>query len=419
MIDKLFPHQEKAARFLLAHHHSALFHEVGVGKTNSAIAAVNRLPRGKLLIAAPKCVITGMWERYKDLPINQDYTLMGYEYISRHPKDIMKMQFDYIIADECHKLKSVKSKVSKVFRCLSKRAKYVWGLTGTPYATSFLDVYGIFLSLGIHEFDGLTYDTFMHTMYDCEMLRIATGRIIYRPVKLKDGILDRLITRIGNHVSVLRTEDCVELPGLTVKEIEIPGMRTQEYIDGQKGIITFAKDHQETVNKLACVQKLHQLSNGFVYDADHVAHVFKANNKLDEISTLVQMELEECDKLIIVYVYKYDLECLQARLDLDGVSHTTSFEMFSSKQVLLLQEQKAIGINLQAFTNCMIFYTYSYAYLEYNQTIGRIYRIGQSKPCRIYALINTGTSERKIWKAVQKAYDMDTTFKTMLSEGDV
>jgi SNF2 family DNA or RNA helicase len=65
----------------------------------------------------------------------------------------------------------------------------------------------------------------------------------------------------------------------------------------------------------------------------------------------------------------------------------------------------------------MIFFTFSYAYLEYNQSIGRIYRVGQKKPCTVYALINKGTAERKIWSAVQKAYDMDTLFKELMSGG--
>lgn len=420
MINELFPHQIKAADFLLNHRRGCLFHEVGVGKTNSAISAVNKLPRGKLLICAPKCVIVGMWQRYDDLPINQNYELVSYEYISRNYKDFASKRYDYIIADECHKLKSTKSNVSKCFRLLSKNAKYVWGLTGTPYATSFLDVYGIFKALAINEFSE-TYDSFMHAMYECEAIYVAAGRFIYRPVRLRPGMLDILINRISKHASVLRTEDCVKLPGLTVNEIEVEGMNTKEYKDGLKGIITYADGAQETVNKLACIQKLHQLSNGFVYDADHKATVFKANTKLETCATLVQMGLESRDKLVIVYIYKYDLECLEKMLDDLKISHTTDFSEFSSMQVLLMQEQRAIGVNLQSFTNYMILYTYNYAYLEYNQTVGRIYRVGQKQPCSVYVLINKGTSERKIWNAVQKAYNMDTVFKDLmfrLEEGD-
>lgn len=414
MITKLFKHQEVGKLFLKNKTRACLFWEVGTGKTNTVISAVNDLPRGKLLILAPKCVISGMWEKYDDLPINHDYEFVSYEYVSRHAKEYSTKYYDYIICDECHKLKSVKSKIGKVVRTLARKSvSYVWGLTGTPYATSFLDVYGIFLNLGIREFEN-TYETFMHEYYNCDIIYVNSGRYIYRPASLKTGMLDVLIKRIGKHASVLRSEDCLDLPGLTVKEIEIEGMRTQEYIDGLKGIVTYADEHKETVNKLACVQKLHQMSNGFVYDASHTAYPFKVNSKLETCANLVEMELEERSKLIIVYLYQYDCDCLSALLSNMKISYTTNFDDFSSAQVLLLQEQRAIGVNLQAFTNCMIFYTYSYAYLEYNQAVGRIYRTGQKEPCTVYALINKGTAERKIWTAVQKAYNMDTTFKSLM-----
>ena len=231
---------------------------------------------------------------------------------------------------------------------------------------------------------------------------------------MKPGALDILVKRVGKHSSVLRTTDCVELPGLTVKEIKIPGMRTKEYVDGVKGIITYANEQKETVNKLACVQKLHQMSNGFVYDETHTAYVFKVNNKLKKISELIEMELESRDKLIIIYIYKQDEAMLSELLTKMSLSYTKEFGEFASKQILLMQEQKAIGINLQAFTSCMIFYTFNYSYLEYTQAIGRIYRTGQREHCSVYTLINEGTSEQKIWDAVISRKDMDELFKDLI-----
>lgn len=415
MIEKLFPHQEQGAKFLREHKHGCLFWEVGTGKTNTAVSAVNGLPRGKLLILAPACVIRGMWLKYDDLPINHDVDFVTYEYLGRHPDYWKTHQYDYVICDECHKLKNRKSHVYKAVRTLTKasRCKYSWGLTGTPYATSFLDIWGIFNALNINEFTE-SYDAFLHSCYDCRVVYVNAGRMIYQPDKLKIGMLDVLVNRISKHANVLRSKDCVKLPELTLKEIKVEGMRTKQYIDAAKGIVTYADGHQETVNKLACVQKLHQLSNGFVYDAEHKPVVFKINKKLDICADLIQAELEERDKLIIVYVYEYDYDCLSTLLDELKITHTKEFDGFTESQVLLLQEQKAIGVNLQAFTSCMIFYTFSYAYLEYNQTIGRIYRVGQKVPCKVYALINEQTSEPKIWSAVQRALSVDTVFKELM-----
>ena len=415
MIEKLFPHQTLGAKYLIEHDRGCLFWEVGTGKTNTVISAVNQLKRGKLLILAPACVIRGMWEKYDDLPINHDVEFLTYEYLARHADWWKTHQYDYVICDECHKLKNRKSHVSKAVRVLTKRSRcrYAWGLTGTPYATSFLDIWGIFNSLNIDEFKE-SYDTFLHSCYDCRVVYVNAGRFIYQPDKLKTGMLEILVDRIARHANVLRSQDCVDLPELTIKEIQVEGMRTKQFIDAAKGIVTYADGHQETVNKLACVQKLHQLSNGFVYDANHKPVVFKKNNKLDICADLVQAELEERDKLILVYVYDYDYECLVEMLDELKISHTKDFDEFVTAQVLLLQEQRAIGVNLQEFTSCMIFYTFSYAYLEYDQAIGRIHRMGQTRGCKVYALINSCTSEPKIWGAVRRALDTDTLFKELM-----
>ena len=76
MIDALFPHQISGGRFLRECRRGCLFWEVGTGKTNTAIYAINAYPKDKLLILAPACVIHGIWDRYDDLPINHDVTLM-------------------------------------------------------------------------------------------------------------------------------------------------------------------------------------------------------------------------------------------------------------------------------------------------------------------------------------------------------
>ena len=411
MIKSLYKHQREAATFLINKQHACLFHEVGTGKTNSAIYAVDNLPHGKLLIAAPACVIRGMWCIYDDLPINQDVDILSYEFISFHAREFSQRHYDYVIADECHKLKSIKSKCGKCFRMLTKHCQYVWGLTGTPYVTSFMDIYGIFFALNIKAFDE-TYDEFMHRVYKCDTIYIAPGKFIYKPVELKPGMMDLLVSRVSEYASVLTADQCLTLPELTVKELLVNNMQTKEYLDCLKGIVTYS-DKQDTINKLGCIQKLHQLSNGFIYNPDKTVNCVKYNLKLDLCENIVKMLLEERDKLVIIYEYEYDRKCLKLLLDNAGISNTSELDDFSSMQILLLQEQSAVGINLQNYTNCMIFYTFSYSYLQYTQAVGRIHRSGQTKPCFVYVLINSHTSEGKIWQAVQKAYDMDTTFKSL------
>lgn len=45
---------------------ACLFFEIGTGKTFTALAALEKLPGGRVLIAAPKRVLMGVWLTQKE-----------------------------------------------------------------------------------------------------------------------------------------------------------------------------------------------------------------------------------------------------------------------------------------------------------------------------------------------------------------
>ena len=137
---QLFDYQDVSADDLVNHPRYALWYEVGTGKTLTAVAALNRLPEGSVLILAPKRVIDGVWNKL-DVPIkHRKVTLLNYEKLSRMDKPVYA---DYVVLDESQKVKSGDSKVAKKVRMISKRAKYVWCLSGTPVGNSYIDVFNI------------------------------------------------------------------------------------------------------------------------------------------------------------------------------------------------------------------------------------------------------------------------------------
>ena len=54
---------------------------------------------------------------------------------------LLRVKWDVIIIDECHKIKAHNTKISQLVHTLSRRAKYTWGLSGTPRGKSDLDIY--------------------------------------------------------------------------------------------------------------------------------------------------------------------------------------------------------------------------------------------------------------------------------------
>jgi hypothetical protein len=127
---------------------------------------------------------------------------------------------------------------------------------------------------------------------------------------------------------------------------------------------------------------------------------------------LVATHLEETEKLIIVYYYKEDLwELFNALTDYTCTSDIDEFE--KSAQILFLQYGQAEGLNLQ-YCNKMIFYTYDYSFLKFDQMCGRIYRSGQKNNVTYDILINSNTIEDKIWWAIDNKKSTDDFLKGAL-----
>lgn len=405
---QLYEHQIEGSAFLLSHKKACLFFEIGTGKTFTALDALTHLPPGRVLIVAPKVVLTNVWLKDDNYDLSRyDVTYINYEKVARS-KDFQKNVFDYIILDECHKLKGRTTKTSRKFRLLCRKAQYVFGLTGTPVANNYADVYNIYRNMDILEFD-MSYDEFVFRYYYTYQINNGgfTVNILDKP---KPFMVDELVSRIGRHSMTKRAEDCIQLPDKTTDIHYIEGMGGAKYREIEKGILKVG-DTEEVVVKLEAITKAHQAANGFIYFRNQGAVKIAPNRKLTALNDLLEMTLEESEHVIVVYLYAEDLRQLQT-LQYDWTTDPGDFE---NHQVLFLQFSRAEGLNLQ-YCNQMIFYTYDYSFLKFEQMSGRIYRNGQKQTCHYRILISKNTIEEKVWKAIEKKQSLDEFLKEVLHD---
>lgn len=410
----LFKHQEEGCKRLLLYKRYCLFFEVGTGKTFTALAALSKLPKTyKVLIVAPTRAIDGVWKIQNAFDVNDyDITYTSYEKIARD-KTFTKNRYDVIILDEVHKIKGKTSKSSKKISAVTKWAEYVWGLTGTPVANSYADVYLIFKHMGIEEFE-MSYDEFISYYYVTRPLKVSYNYSIQLPVQPKISLVKSLIDRIGNHSMTVRMQDCYELPDIMYNTVYTQGMDTKQYKEIFNGVIK-TTEYEETVTKLAAITKARQAANGYFYDLySGEPIVFTYNKKLDVFKSKVEDYLEETEKLIVVYFFKQDLKDIQS-LDFNYTFDRTEFENNPDINILLLQYGQCEALNLQ-FCNHIIFYTYDYSYLKFEQMVGRIKRIGQENKMIVDVLINSNTIEDKVWYAIKYKQTTDEFLKGVLSE---
>lgn len=409
---KLYEHQEKGKQLLLKNKKWCLFFEVGTGKTFTALSALCALPPCKVLIVAPKRVLENVWKKDTNYDLSKyNVTYMNYEKIARD-KDFTKNSYDVVILDEVHKLKGKTTKTSKKFRVITAKATYVWGLTGTPVANNYADIYNIYKNMNIDEFD-MTYDEFVWRYYYTKQMESNYGFKFDILIGTKPFMLDELIYRVGKHSMVKEAKDCIDLPEKRTDIVYIDGMVSKKYEELKDGILKTA-EYEKTMIPLETLNKLHQASNGFFYDDYKKAIEVCENNKLKELNSILEDMLEETPRVIIVYQYQYDL----AQLKTLPYDWTLDPSEFPNKQILFLQYGQSEGLNLQ-YCNQMIFYSYDYSFLNYEQMTGRIYRNGQKNNVVYTILISKGTIEEKIWWAIKNKKSRDEYLKNALGGDDI
>ena len=403
----LYQHQQKGKELLLKNKKYCLFFEVGTGKTFTALRALCELPECKVLIVAPKRVLENVWKKDTNYDLSKyDVTYLNYEKIARD-KNFIKNTYDVIILDEVHKLKGKTTKTSRKFRTVTAKAQYVWGLTGTPVANNYADVFNIFRNMNIVEFN-MSYDEFVSRYYYTKQLESGMGFRFEILLSPKPFMVDELMERVGKHSMVKEAKDCIDLPEKRTDVVYIDGMVSEKYRELKDGILR-TDEYEKTMIPLETLNKLHQASNGFFYDDNKNVHKVCENKKLKELNDILEDMLEETERVIVVFQYQQDLEELKTL----KYEWTTDPTEFPNKQLLFIQYGPSEGLNLQ-YCNQMIFYSYDYSFLNYEQMTGRIYRNGQKNNVVYTILISKGTIEEKIWWAIKNKKSRDEFLKETL-----
>lgn len=400
-------YQEFGHAFLLERKHACLYYKPGKGKTYPCIDAirdVDKLKNGqaKVLVLSTADAIKNMWlteiEPQNIMPKNTVYMTFNSAILDKNKTDLMKIKWDIIVVDECHKVKSHNSKTSKLIYQLSKKAEYTWGLSGTPRGNSDIDIYCQFHNMNISEWGSINYTNFVENCCIIDQ-KFFRGTMIKIPIGINKKYKAGWERNVAMYTQRVDYDEEDDMPELNVNTVEFDYNESKEYKDAMEGVIQLS-DYETTMTKLVAIMKAHQIVNGFMYYDDEFGnrqvHEIEYNKKLDWLKNNLETNN------VIVYRYEYDRVSIMNLLKKEGYSVTEIVDDFKQglADILLLQCSRCESFNLQ-MCNRIIFYTLDYSYIKYNQMLHRIWRMGQNKDCEIVILIFKRTVDEDIWETVK------------------
>ena len=424
------PYQEFAKEFMITNPLSALFLEMGLGKTITTLTAIDELLYDcfeirKVLIIAPLRVANSTWPseikkwehlkllRYSIVTGNEDERIQALTteaeiYIINREnvdwlvnKSSVAMNFDMLVIDE---LSSFKSYTSKRFKSLLKIRPYfkrVVGLTGTPSSNGLMDLWAEFRILDFGKRLG-RYITHYRNKYFVPDKR--NGMIIYS-YKPQEDAEQQIYEAINDITISMKSCDHLKLPELIMNEVEVvlANKEVERYQAFKKEMVmTIGEEEIDAVNAASLSNKLLQLANGSIYDEDKNYHIVH-DKKMEALEQLI--EEANGKPVLIGYWFKADKERIEQRFKVREIQSAGDIEDWNKGDIqvgLIHPASAGHGLNLQQGGCTLIWFGLTWSLELYQQTNARLYRQGQNQTVVIHHIITKNTIDEDVMKALKR-----------------
>ncbi len=428
------PHeyQLRAVEFILDKPAAGIFLDPGLGKTSTVLAGLTALKKAKklkrALVVAPLRVCHMTWpaeqQKWADFAGLKMVVLHGHkkDKLLLEPADVHvvnpegldwlwrnikgKWPYDVLVIDESTKFKSWTAQRTKRLKQYLDKFQRRWILTGTPAPNSIADLFSQIFILDGGERLG-KFITYFRTRF---MIQGGYNGYEWRP---KDHALEEIEALLADLVLRLDAKDWLELPELTHVDllVELPTQARKTYDKlEQEFLLELATGEVTAMNAGVLGMKLRQVTNGFVYDDNQVAHPMH-DAKLEALEDLVE-ELSG-QPLFVGVAFKAEVEMIRKRLGYDvpylggGVTKTeadTIVKDWNAGEIPVLLAHPASvshGLNLQAACRHVCWFGLTWNLEEWDQFIRRVYRQGQANHVVVHNIVAKDTMDQKIAKALR------------------
>lgn len=425
---KLYDYQEQYLSKLPAS--CIMAADLGTGKTLMSLAHWQRLrhkaykdipnmPGGNIIYTHPLLVVapaskirTGDWEAeakrwfgeqifsgfIHDMP---DITYISYESLRLMDKDTHRPrwwqftgarnggQVYDVIADECHALKNPQAKQSKALYEIKQSGGLFIGLSGTPMPNGWIDFAG--------------YSKLFGFVRNVTEFRNKYCRYVdYKgfPELIGYNNIPEMEAQLRQVAFQLNRDQAAGLPSRRLLGVNI--------------------HMTPKVNKLyqTCkITRKHPNTGELLDNAPRLLSVLRQSTTDARLDNLLSIVGDTSDNIVVFYNYISERRAilkLLAKSDkkilrYDGEVHDklpASDAKIQNTILVAHYKSASTGLNLQ-WANVTIYFSPTYSYQEFEQSIGRTHRNGQTKKCLYYLFNMKGTVDRNIWECLREKRDFN------------
>lgn len=459
----LHDYQQAAADFAILHPKCGLFLELGLGKTLITLSVLERVYNnepGHILIIAPKAIAKATWaaeiekwdiklphkslivnekgkklsktkrlEAYKQIFENNIKTVyfinreMLVDLIENCPqqKNMIIWPFQTVVIDELQSFKSQNSKRFATIKKILPAVNRFIGLTGTPTPNGIEDIWSQIYLMDNGQRLGKNITAFRSKFLHPGYVNSKGIVCSWFPNDGAEEIIYSLISDIV--ISMKNTQ--LSLPPIVFIN-DIVHMSDEERKLYKKfvndAVLDLGNNTFATASNAAVMSaKLKQLASGAIYTVD------ENNKSTGSFSLIHQEKLERLryirensdDNILIAYWFKSDAQMIKTYFDSLGID----CEIFDAdkadvilrrwnnnqiKTLLIQPASSGFGLNFQYAGHTLVWYSLPAFNLEqYLQTIGRVYRQGQTQTVYVHRIMTDKTiDEHELYMLMNKDKSM-------------
>lgn len=454
-------YQQQLVNFILERRRVGLFVDMGLGKTLTTLATIDKLFNdGKLsknkpvLVVAPKMVALDTWSREAekwgydiDVLINIGLTPKKREKLFERAKMVTKPTilttnpeqlanlveefkydpFEVVVVDELSMFKSAQSQRFHNLKDLTNNVTYFIGLTGTPAPNSLLDIWSQLVIIDPRaRYDlGNTYFQYRNTFFTPWITNPQNGMIL--SWKLLPNAEEAIYKKIEPYVISMNGSHLVDIPSVTYTEeyvwLDKKSRKVYDYFDKEirkaltqtEGTLEIDTGQNEVTvaNTAVLKSKLLQLSTGAVYDANTNTRTYTVfhDQKIEKLKEIISVSTSP---VLVFYNFISDAERIQKAIPNVVMLNTKDknvnqvIRRWNQGQIpILLANPKSMGhgLNLQEGGHIIVWFSLTWNNEVYRQANKRLHRPGQKHPVQIIHIIAKNTADEEILPRINMKED--------------